>query len=86
MTISILPVSTRIFPPAFSKKAGGDGSGGSSGRMPPPGGEATKSAKFVTRVEAVTDDAGTEVTLADTPVPGSVAVYAHGDDCGTELS
>lgn len=50
------------------------------------GGEVTKSAKFVTRVEAVTDDAGTEVTLADTPVPGSVAVYAHGDDCGTELA
>ncbi len=50
------------------------------------GGEATKSAKFVTRIEAVTDDTGTEVTLADTPVPGSVAVYAHGDDCGTELA
>ena len=50
------------------------------------GGEVTKSAKFVTRVEAVTDDAGTTVTLADTPVPGSVAVYACDDDCGTELA
>ncbi len=50
------------------------------------GGEISKSAKFVTRTEAVVDDAGTSVTLADTPVAGSVVVYAYGDDCGTELA
>ena len=49
------------------------------------GGEVSKSAKFVTRVEAVTDEAGTEITLAETPVIGSVVVYAADDDCGTEL-
>ncbi len=49
------------------------------------GGEISKSAKFVTRVETVVDDAGTSITLADAPVAGSVVVYAYGDDCGTEL-
>lgn len=49
------------------------------------GGEVTKSAKFVTRVEAATDAAGTEITLAEEPAAGSVVVYAYGDDCGTEL-
>ena len=38
------------------------------------GGEVTKSAKFVTRAEAVTDDTATDFTHADTPVLGSVAV------------
>ncbi len=50
------------------------------------GGEASKSAKFVTRVEAAVDEAGTAITLVDTPVAGSVAVYADGDDCGQELA
>ncbi len=49
------------------------------------GGEISKSAKFVTRMEAVLDNAGTEITLPDEPVAGSIAVYAAGDDCGTEL-
>lgn len=50
------------------------------------GGEVTKSAKFVTRVEKVVDDAGTGITLDDAPVSGSVVVYAADDDCGTELA
>lgn len=50
------------------------------------GGEISKSAKFVTRVEAVVDDAGTGITLSDTPMAGSVMVYAADDDCGTELA
>lgn len=50
------------------------------------GGEVSRSAKFVTRIETIVDDAGTEITLTDTPVVGSVVVYADGDDCGTELA
>ncbi|MDE5802390.1 MAG: hypothetical protein K2I22_05670 [Lachnospiraceae bacterium] len=50
------------------------------------GGEVSKSAKFVTRVEAAVNEAGTEITLAETPVAGSVVVYAADDDCGTELA
>lgn len=50
------------------------------------GGEVTKSAKFVTRVEAVVDDEGTGILLNDTPVAGSVVVYKADDDCGTELA
>ncbi|MBD5537885.1 MAG: hypothetical protein HDQ99_19980, partial [Lachnospiraceae bacterium] len=49
------------------------------------GGEISKSAKFVTRVEAAVDEAGTEITLAEAPVIGSVVVYTADDDCGTEL-
>lgn len=49
------------------------------------GGELSKSAKFVNRVEAAVDDAGTAILLEDTPVAGSVVVYAADDDCGTEL-
>ena len=49
------------------------------------GGEVSKSAKFVTRVESVVNEDGTEITLADTPVAGTVVVYADGDDCSTEL-
>ncbi len=49
------------------------------------GGEISKSAKFVTRVEAVVDESGTGFTLSDTPVAGSIVVYAEGDDCGTQL-
>lgn len=50
------------------------------------GGEASKSAKFVTRAEGVVNADGTTVTLADTPVAGSTVVYAYGDDCGAELA
>lgn len=50
------------------------------------GGEISKSAKFVTRIEAAVNDAGTEITLADEPVAGSIVVYAADDDCGTELA
>lgn len=50
------------------------------------GGEVSKSARFVTRVEAAVDNDGTSVTLTDKPVAGSVVVYADGDDCGTELA
>lgn len=49
------------------------------------GGEISKSAKFVTRVETAVDEAGTAITLNDTPVTGSVVVYAADDDCGAEL-
>lgn len=49
------------------------------------GGEITKSAKFVSRKEYVVGEDGSTVTLADTPVLGTVVVYAAGDDCGTEL-
>lgn len=50
------------------------------------GGEVSKSARFVTRVEKIVDDAGTGITLDDTPVSGSVVVYAADDDCGKELA
>ncbi len=52
------------------------------------GGEIKNTAKFVTRVEATVDagsDNSTIITLTDTPVKGSVVVYADGDDCGKEL-
>lgn len=49
------------------------------------GGEISKSAKFVTRTEAAVAGDGTAITLADTPVAGSVVVYKADDDCGTEL-
>lgn len=50
------------------------------------GGEVSKTAKFVTRIETVVDDAGTAITLEDTPVAGTVVVYAGDDDCGEELA
>lgn len=50
------------------------------------GGEVTKSAKFVTRVETTVGADGTAITLTDTPVVGSVIVYKADDDCGTELA
>ena len=50
------------------------------------GGEVTKSAKFVTRVETTVGTGGTAITLTDTPVVGSVVVYKADDDCGTELA
>lgn len=49
------------------------------------GGDVSKSAKFVVRKELITAD-GSSVTLPDTPIPGTVAVYAAEDDCGTELA
>lgn len=48
------------------------------------GGDVTKSAKYVVRKELATED-GTVINLTDTPVAGTVVVYADGDDCGTEL-
>lgn len=50
------------------------------------GGEISKTAKFVTRVETVVDSAGTAITLTDVPVAGSVVVYKANDDCGAELA
>lgn len=50
------------------------------------GGEISKSAKFVTRVEATVGADGTGVTLEDAPVAGSVVVYKADDDCGDELA
>lgn len=50
------------------------------------GGEVSKSAKFVTRLETTVDEAGTSITIPEAPVAGSVVVYADGDDCGTELA
>ncbi len=50
------------------------------------GGEISKSAKFVTRVEKTVGADGTGITLDDTPVAGSVVVYKADDDCGTELA
>ena len=50
------------------------------------GGEVTKSAKFVTRVEKVVESDGTTIKLDDEPVIGSVVVYKADDDCGTELA
>lgn len=50
------------------------------------GGEVSKSAKFIARIEAAVDEDGTTITLTDTPVAGSVVVYKADDDCGTELA
>lgn len=50
------------------------------------GGEVSKSAKFVTRMEATVDDTGTGITLPDAPAADSVVVYKANDDCGTELA
>jgi hypothetical protein len=49
------------------------------------GGELHSSAKFIKRVETAVDEDGTEITLEDTPIAGSVTVYAADDDCGMEL-
>ena len=49
------------------------------------GGDVSKSAKFVVRKELITAD-GSSITLPETPIPGTVAVYAAEDDCGTELA
>lgn len=48
------------------------------------GGDVAKSAKYVVRKEFNAED-GTTINLKDTPVAGTVVVYAGGDDCGTEL-
>lgn len=50
------------------------------------GGELSKSAKFVTRAEKAVSADGTTVSLDETPVAGSVMVYAADDDCGSELA
>lgn len=50
------------------------------------GGEVSKTAKFMGREElTVTGDSATSVTLATTPVTGSVVVFKADDDCGTPL-
>lgn len=49
------------------------------------GGEVSKSAKFVVRTELEVGADGTAITLAETPVAGTVVVYKADDDCGTEL-
>ena len=49
------------------------------------GGDVSKSAKFVVRKELITAD-GSSITLPEAPIPGTVAVYAAEDDCGTELA
>ncbi len=50
------------------------------------GGEISKTAKFVTRMEASVDETGTAITLPDAPAADSVVVYKADDDCGTELA
>lgn len=50
------------------------------------GGEVSKSARFVTRLETEVGAGGTEITLKDVPVNGSTVVYKADDDCGTELA
>lgn len=50
------------------------------------GGEVSKTAKFVTRVEKTVGTGGTKVTLDEIPVTGTVVVYKADDDCGTELA
>lgn len=49
------------------------------------GGEVSKTAKFVKRVEAVVE-AGSVVTLKDAPIAGTVNVYKADDDCGEEVA
>ena len=50
------------------------------------GGEVSKNAKFVVRAELVVGADGTAITLAETPVAGTVVVYKADDDCGAELA
>lgn len=50
------------------------------------GGELSKSAKFVTRAAKTVDADGTTISLDETPIAGSVVVYAENDDCGAELA
>lgn len=50
------------------------------------GGELSRSAKFVTRVEKTVGADGTTISLDETPIAGSVVVYAENDDCGVELA
>lgn len=50
------------------------------------GGEVSKNAKFVVRTELAVGADGTAITLAETPVTGTVVVYKADDDCGTELA
>ena len=50
------------------------------------GGEVSASAKFISRVESNVDEAGTQIVLSETPMAGSVFVYAADDDCGAALA
>lgn len=49
------------------------------------GGEVSRSAKFVNRIETTVSEDGSKIALADAPVTDTVVVYADGDDCGSEL-
>lgn len=49
------------------------------------GGEVSKTAKFVTRIETAVGEDGKTITLSDAPAIDSVVVYKADDDCGTEL-
>lgn len=50
------------------------------------GGEVSKTAKFVARVETTVGTGGTAITLNDEPVSGTVVVYKADDDCGEEVA
>ncbi len=50
------------------------------------GGEISKSAKFVTRVEKTIGAGGKTITLDEAPIAGTVVVYKADDDCGAELA
>lgn len=50
------------------------------------GGELSGSASFIVRKEIAAGEDGASVALDDAPVPGTITVYAAGDDCGTELA
>lgn len=50
------------------------------------GGEVSKTAKFVARVETTVGTGGTAITLNDEPVSGTVIVYKADDDCGEEVA
>lgn len=49
------------------------------------GGEVSKTAEFVTRIETAVGEDGKTITLSDVPAIDSVVVYKADDDCGTEL-
>lgn len=50
------------------------------------GGQLSGSARFIARKEYAVGGDGSAVSLDETPLPGTVTVYAAGDDCGTELA
>lgn len=50
------------------------------------GGEISKTAKIMAREELTVGTGGTDVTLTDNPIKGTVVVYKADDDCGTEVA